>query len=64
MDFSEYQAITKMLGTAECLITEALRRDYTNGRVTKVNLLDAQYHIDQAIDSLSEINKKEETCHY
>ena len=60
MDFSEYQVISKMLDTVECLITETLRKDHIDNQAMKMNLLDAQYHIDQAIDSLNEERHNEQ----
>ena len=60
MDFSEYQVITKMLDAAECLIRETLRRDVVQNNGLKTTLLDAQYHIGQAIDSLNEVRANEQ----
>lgn len=59
-NFAEHQLIMKLLDTADCLIRELLRRDLIQNKSVRGDMLDAQYHISEAIDSLNQVQGENE----
>ena len=52
-EFIEHRVIIKMLDTALTLLREAMRKEVMNNRLLKINLLEAQYRIEEAISFLN-----------
>lgn len=58
------EEIAKLLDAAGRLVRQALSEDTDGSRAAKTTLVDAQYHIGEAMDSVNEVMDAEEVAHF